>query len=267
MDFKEAFEMVKDYEWFYETNDVGVSLTLGGKGILALKFMPDGTIDFPTNVGFIPEECHHWDFDEQQQKILVYGVQGEVEQTLSLPVREGATLVMDAYGKHEHFRVWDAIFKKSNLQVAPDPQSDHGSMILAYQYDNQTQLGQLVENLGLNVHCLDENPQTWQGIQEIFDYLIEHPYLKKVAIMFDLDFAANPFESFDSTNDNQLVFDDQQSFIRAPRDLMLEMLGKFLIDLNHEAFEHKLMDDDHYEQSLMPYLKENFGERLKQCDK
>lgn len=41
-----------------------------GSGMLALCFQHDGSITFPTNVGFEPGEYRYWDLDEEKQEII-----------------------------------------------------------------------------------------------------------------------------------------------------------------------------------------------------
>lgn len=72
--------------------------------MLAIIFRGDGTIDFPTNLAFKPQEYSRWDFDEANQEIIFLDANHQESKRDTVPKQwAGKSLKIDSIGEDTLF--------------------------------------------------------------------------------------------------------------------------------------------------------------------
>jgi hypothetical protein len=264
MNFEELIRVIKHQEWVVEIINVqgsGISITMAHHGILVITFNEDGTLSFPSNIPFLPPEYHHWSFDEDAQQIKIFDSQNEVTAVLGMPQLIGTNrLVMHMLNQRRRLIAYPELKRNIRKANTPNFPLSAGDMVLAFRYSVNSVLHKVIENNNLRVHRVKNNPNGFAGLEEIFNYLIEHPHLKQVAIVDDEDWDSNPF---DLSERDVIRLNENKFMLVGNRALMIEVIGKVLIEYNHEAYNQRLTDDTEYTTTITEVVKKYFSGRAK----
>lgn len=266
MDINKLMHILDNQEWTVENagaDGTGSVIYMGqNQGILILKLNPNGTISFPTRMGFLPPEYRNWQFNEAQQLVELMDKDHQITTSFHTLKEEGLHLVMreqDPQGVPRRLVTRPKLFKNAKKQIMPNPQLNAGKMILAKNYHPDSELGNIVKNYVLGVHRIQNDLDHLPGIRESLNYLIEHPALKEVAVISDPNVQDNPFAELALSKIKANV---SGTVLVASRGLMIELLGQVLIEAYHQAFEHQIMQDEDVSVSIKDTLETKFKERV-----
>lgn len=265
MDFNELMHILNGQEWVVENegpDGTGAVIYLGDSpGILILIFKPDGTISFPTRMGFLPYEYHGWQFNEAEQVIEFLDSNQQVTLRYSTPHQNGLHMIMREQN-HKNIRrrliAHPQLLKKVRKLVTPDPQLESGKMIFTKNYHPNSAMDRIITDNVLGVHRIQNELDHISGVRESLHYTIEHPALEKIAVVNAPDIQVDPFADFDIA---KIRINRSGTILVASRALLIELLGQVLIEAYHQAFENQIMQDEDVPVSIKDTLETKFKDR------
>lgn len=180
--------------WFYESISVDtpyndrpheLSLLYGpqqGYGLLGINFMADGEITFPVKLGFIPPDFYRWDFDEENQEIVIYH-HDNVPAKRGKLVKKGfyatnvlkLNLIDNTQGLLINFPFYDA------PEITSRTIGGSSIVFISQGFFNSAITTNLTRR-GYNVSPVVHDKNLLPFIREVYNYLIEHPKLEDVVI-------------------------------------------------------------------------------------
>jgi ribosome biogenesis SPOUT family RNA methylase Rps3 len=266
MDFNELMHILNGQEWVVENegpDGTGAVIYLGDSpGILILIFKPDGTISFPTRMGFLPYEYHGWQFNEAEQVIEFLDSNQQVTLRYSTPHQNGLHMIMREQN-HKNIRrrliAHPQLLKKVRKLVTPDPQLESGKMIFTKNYHPNSAMDRIITDNVLGVHRIQNELDHISGVRESLHYTIEHPALEKIAVVNAPDIQVDPFADFDIA---KIRINRSGTILVASRALLIELLGQVLIEAYHQAFENQIMQDEDVPVSIKDTLETKFKDRV-----
>ena len=122
MNKQEIFQQLKDHYWLFQI-DGWQLLRMGSNngGMLAITFEADGSLTFPSKLGFLPR-YRGWRFDEQHQEILLVNAQEETIVRLKPPVQDDEyRLVLNHVNSNDTYMTHFLLEPTMNDLWAPTP--------------------------------------------------------------------------------------------------------------------------------------------------
>ncbi|KRN93781.1 hypothetical protein [Pediococcus stilesii] len=186
MKSEDVFQIIGHKTWIFEVineenNPVVIFLgqQLDQNGYLIIRFEEDGTISFPTRLGFLPPEYRGWRFDEVNQKIIFLNDHGQDGLRASLPIPTiHQNLVINIIGRRAHFlftpevdqlEVNRALMGGINIYMIP---RQHISQALFTEMDRHN----------FNVIALGDQSSWLEQLREAYWYLVSHDQVQRVII-------------------------------------------------------------------------------------
>ena len=267
---KEKLEQIlTSGDWFLIHNAGSVSMIGQTRGSLVVTFKPDGELGFPSRIGFLPDE-RYWHFDAGLQQVILSNVQHEFVAAYELPKpKTGWEFYMTKVGEPETGYGTDSRIKPiEDLAVAPN---------LADVIESPDQVNggtDLVINAQSTIGDFTQRLDQLAGWDELYLWLLDHPEYGRIAILtgqqndWDDPFALAPHGHLyvgDTTGMAIVKDGGRERFITAAapdiiigeRDLFLEFLAQFLIDLYQAA-----MSQTNHEPPIEAVFNQTLFERF-----
>lgn len=104
-----------------------VSVKMGGKGILIINFLPNGILEFPSNMGFYPEICS-WSVSNEE--VLLKNRKNEIEQVLYFNQRNESVveLLLDNGSKYVNYLNISSEYD-NNIMVVPKVKKNYDYLL------------------------------------------------------------------------------------------------------------------------------------------
>ncbi|TLQ04820.1 hypothetical protein FEZ51_04065 [Pediococcus stilesii] len=264
MNYTELMEQIGNQEWTVEVKlglGDGSTITMGRYGIIVIIFNEDGSITFPSHLDFLPLEYDHWKFDEEKQEINFMNPEGQISSVIGLPQKFGTRLIMydhDQGKQKRRFVAYPSLQEKIRQQKLPHAEINEGNIIFAHDYVDSP-IKAMVEREELAIHRLKNSPSEIEGLREVFNYLIENSDLKNIMVTTNNNLEKDPFE--ESINFKMAVERTPFTLV-ASRSLMIEVVGKLLIEYNHQIFKSKRFSQKQYQFSVFEIIMKYFADRI-----
>lgn len=263
MNKKTVKELICDRYWEYrhytEKND-SVAIFLKKDSLRAyflIQFGQDGRILFPGAVPFKPNEYSMWDFDEEEQKIVILDKNGNENQRVDIPIEwingiQRIFLTGEAKG--------DALVcEKSTNKRKSHPYFLGGTQVFITSRKFVTlDLIHDLSRLGFNIKISNHQVTSYNFFSDTFEYIIQHPQLQKIIIS-----NTGKLEVKLPQNHQLLISKDcgpsSIAYLTGNRAPILELLSSVLMENN----QHLLNSEDNRaeEEIFQAVLQTQFSDR------
>ena len=238
MNQQTAYNALKNKVWIlYHSvrDDWAKTTTMGDKGILTIAFEKNGNLSFPSTMGFLPN-IRTWNFDEQNQTVVLNKENGAPDRILKLPVEDhvGRLFMYDSSKQTD----WFECFNNINLDDLYSPvviPSEH-KKIIVWSEIIKSGTGLLVENASKALVSMKkiEAENLWQFLDTAYYYLITHSKLDFVGIVIkDINISANRLLETPKRLTVYKKSDSEIGIILGSRAELIELLAEILIFRNH----------------------------------
>ncbi|MDB8874273.1 hypothetical protein PN303_04930 [Pediococcus acidilactici] len=239
-----------------------------GSGMLALCFQHDGSITFPTNVGFEPGEYRYWDLDEEKQEIIFFDYNHQASKRAHLPVQWfGDSLKIELITDSDNTEVFT--HEPHVGQYAIKKRVIGGThMFFTPRSVYKFELFQDLAFLNFDIKLINAENAIINFFSEVYQYAIIHPQLEELVISQ----LGQPCVQL--SQENKILFankDGQPSYnyFSGERALIVEFLTVVLAEnckrlLNKDDYrnEEEMIQDiilnqftDRYEVEEIPIMK------------
>lgn len=229
-----------------------------GYAYLGMKFMADGEITFPVKIGFIPPDFYRWDFDEDQQELIIY-------HRYKDSVKKGK-LVENGFCDTHVIKLTPFYDSQSQGILINFPSYDaskittrtiggNNMVFIPREFFNSWITANFTRR-GYNVSPVTQNDNLFSFVSEIYRYLIEHPKLADVIIVrtgienMAIKFPQNLDQLLVAKDNNQPSLD----YCAGSRAIILELLIMLITANNNRLLDP---DDRRSETELVTHILTN----------
>ena len=238
MNKQEIFQQLKDHYWLFQI-DGWQLLRMGSNngGMLAITFEADGSLTFPSKLGFLPR-YRGWRFDEQHQEILLVNAQEETIVRLKPPVQDDEyRLVLNHVNSNDTYMTHFLLEPTMNDLWAPTPimeESEFTSVnaiptIITTKDSDQSQL----ITKGIQVIELPGSFESVDFWLAAYDELIIRPANSPVALTADIG-QLNQLQLLDYETTNLMIGSNESNTVTnilGSRAIMTEILAELSFQL------------------------------------
>lgn len=205
---------------------------------LTIKFDENGKIKFPTKLGFIPPDYYKWDFDEDQQEIVIISKDGQSEKRTQLPQKDffynADTLVFKQDDPSDQSTSFLLNFPHYDAFRICQQDMNERAMVFVPQAFFNIDITQYCTRRGFTIYSVDHQDELTDFLQEILEYLMDHPHLNTVII------SRNPSPemefNFPSGLDHVLLSNPDEAspfnYCAGERSVMVELLIMLVTENN-----------------------------------
>ncbi|MBW9300546.1 hypothetical protein [Pediococcus acidilactici] len=153
---------------------------------LTIKFNENGKITFPTRLGFIPIDYCEWDFDVAHQEIVIIGKDGQIKKRAQLPQKDFFYNTDTIVFKQEdpNAQNTDFLLNFPHYDAFEIRQQDINERAIVFipQAFFNVGITQYCTRRGYTIYSVDHQNKFTNFLQEILEYLMDHPHLNNVII-------------------------------------------------------------------------------------
>ncbi|KAF0425848.1 hypothetical protein GBO86_03625 [Pediococcus acidilactici] len=224
-----------------------------GYSMVVLIFNKDGSFEFPTKIGFIPPECDHWDFNENEQKIIFYDHDNTPRTwaTITLNGFYGATQLNFADGN-------GVLFNFTDYTVSGSYVTDVKNMAFVPRSKFHGELQRRFSRKAYSTCPVDSKP-LMLFLNEIYEYLIDHPEVEDVIISqtetTKINLAKNLKQLLFAKSTEQITLE----YCAGQRSIILELITALLTENNNRQLDPN--DSRSEDELLQDLLRNRFANR------
>ena len=263
---KEIINLICDHIWSLRVptdQHHFTYLVLGRSGIngkLTIIFRRDGSIDFPTNIAFKPDEFHKWDFDEVKQEIIFFDGNYQESKRATAPVQwAGKSLKIDLIGESNVFTYEPHAEKK----IVEEQTIGGVNLFFIPRNTYSFEKFQNLARTGFTIKRINPTDSVLSFLSAAYDYIVMHPKLKKIVIS-QIDQIFTPTISHGKLLFANVAEEPSFTYLTGTRGIIMELLTTILSENNK-----RLLNPEDYrseEDLLQEILISRFNNRYDLVD-